>query len=375
MANSRRFKRPYVEDPVLAKALQQIDDEFSNLFQAVAGAGGGAVPTGTGFRHVVAGVEDAAAKLVENADVAVAAGIVESKLALNNATHSAANDPTADQKAALAGTSGIPSVSNKYVTDADARNTNARTPSAHSHAESEITNLVTDLGNKEVTANKGAASGYASLNGSTKVVEDPANATATPTASKIPIADASGNLDGWQNSVLDDSSSQRVFMSCLAPGGAGFLLISGTGYWVYLGRTKRAITPTRVEFHVSTIGAGAQTAEVGFFSTPAAPNKAAQSVTKLVSTGTVDALTSTGVKRNTAAFATSIPAGTHLWAGIRTAMATTQPTIWGIGVDMAQGQILVKTSAGVLTGTGPWAGVIVAAATGMVCPDLRGTMD
>jgi hypothetical protein len=42
---------------------------------------------------------------------------------------------------------------------------------------------------------------------------------------------------------------------------------------------------------------------------------------------------------------------------------------------MAQGQLLVKTSAGVLTGTGPWAGVIIAAATGMVCPDLRGTMD
>lgn len=89
------------------------------------------VPTGTGFRKVVAGVEDAAAKLVENAEVAAAAGIVESKLALNNPTHATTNDPTADQKAALPGTSGTPSVSNKYVTDADARNTNARTPVAH----------------------------------------------------------------------------------------------------------------------------------------------------------------------------------------------------------------------------------------------------
>lgn len=44
---------------------------------------------------------------------------------------------------------------------------------------------------------KGAASGYASLNGSSKVVEDPANATATPTASKIPIANGSGSLDSW----------------------------------------------------------------------------------------------------------------------------------------------------------------------------------
>ena len=44
---------------------------------------------------------------------------------------------------------------------------------------------------------KAAASGLASLDGSSKVVQDPANATATPTASKIPIADGSGKLDGW----------------------------------------------------------------------------------------------------------------------------------------------------------------------------------
>lgn len=199
--------------------------------------------------------------------------------------------------------------------------------------------------------------------------------TATPTASKIPVADANACLDGWLNSILDDSATQRTFMSCLAPGNAGFLLISGTAYFVYLGRTKKAFTPKYVEFHVSTIGAGSQVAEVGFFSTPAAPNKAAQSVSLLVSTGTVDALTSTGVKRNTTAFATSIPAGTHLWAGIRTAMVTTQPTIWGIGVDMAQGMILALAGASVLTGAGPWAGAIIAASTAMVCPDLRGLMD
>jgi len=46
----------------------------------------------------------------------------------------------------------------------------------------------------------GAAGGVATLNGSSKVVEDPANATATPTASKIPIADGSGKLDdAWLN--------------------------------------------------------------------------------------------------------------------------------------------------------------------------------
>ena len=47
------------------------------------------------------------------------------------------------------------------------------------------------------TGQKGAASGVASLNGSTKVVEDPANATATPTAGKIPLADGTGSLKDW----------------------------------------------------------------------------------------------------------------------------------------------------------------------------------
>jgi hypothetical protein len=50
---------------------------------------------------------------------------------------------------------------------------------------------------------KAAASGLASLDASSKVVQDPANATATPTASKIPIADGSGKLDGWITDASD----------------------------------------------------------------------------------------------------------------------------------------------------------------------------
>jgi hypothetical protein len=49
----------------------------------------------------------------------------------------------------------------------------------------------------ENVANKAVANGYASLNASSKVVQDPANATATPTAAKIPIADGNGTLNSW----------------------------------------------------------------------------------------------------------------------------------------------------------------------------------
>jgi hypothetical protein len=69
--------------------------------------------------------------VVFDANIAVAAGIRESKLALDFPTHSSANDPTAVQKAALSGTSGDPSVSNKYVLDQDPRMSNSRAATAH----------------------------------------------------------------------------------------------------------------------------------------------------------------------------------------------------------------------------------------------------
>ncbi|RJR38676.1 MAG: hypothetical protein C4567_12405 [Deltaproteobacteria bacterium] len=166
-------------------------------------------PTGTGFRHVTGGVEDAAAKLVENGDVHAAAGIAESKLSLNYPTHNNANDPTADQKAALAGTNGAPSAANKYVTNSDPRNTDARTPTAHgsgyhtgvigtwAQIDKTISNLgdlttkshtsLTDIGTNshaaidthlvasaphaghEVLTSKGGANGYCPLDATTKV--------------------------------------------------------------------------------------------------------------------------------------------------------------------------------------------------------------
>jgi hypothetical protein len=171
------------------------------------------------------------------------------------------------------------------------------------------------------------------------------------------------------------SSNNRVFMSELSKGATGLLLVADTAYFVYLGMTVNSIIPKYVEFFVPVAGVGTQTAEVGFFSTPAAPNKANQSLTKLVSTGTVDALTGTGVMRNTVAFTAAVAPETYLWAGIRTAMGTTQPTIIGLSHDMAQGNILATGTAGALTAAGPWTGAVIAAAITEGCPDLRGVLD
>lgn len=54
--------------------------------------------------------------------------------------------PTAGQAAALGGTAGSPGSSNQYVTTSDARMTNARTPLAHTHPSSDLTDKAVALG-------------------------------------------------------------------------------------------------------------------------------------------------------------------------------------------------------------------------------------
>jgi len=156
----------------------------------------------------------------------------------------------------------------------------------------------------------------------------------------------------------------------------GFLTVTNTGYFVYLGKTKAPITAAFLELNMTVIGAGAQTAEVGLFSTPLAPNKAGQTLTKLVATGTVDSLTATlTIKRNTASFATDILAGTHLWAGIRTAMATTQPTFAAVAYDFLQGNVLTAAAPGALTGLSTVAGSVPALSSSPLAPFMSVTLD
>jgi hypothetical protein len=180
---------------------------------------------------------------------------------------------------------------------------------------------------------------------------------------------------------IEGDLNQRVFRSVLptrpvvTAGTEDFITISGTAYYIYVGRTVQATTLAYVQFHVTTAGAGAQTAEVGLFSTPVAPSKSAQTLTKIVATGTVDSTTTTGMKRNTTTFAQSVPGGTHLWAAIRTAMATTQPKTWGLAGDYSEGHILTTTGGGALTGLTTASGSLVAIAVGTVAPDLHVTLD
>jgi plastocyanin len=176
---------------------------------------------------------------------------------------------------------------------------------------------------------------------------------------------------------VESDYQQRAFRSVLSQVAQGtFVMVSGTAYYVYMGRVAQAITVAYVEFHVTSAGAGAQTAEVGIFSTPTAPSKSAQTLTKLAATGTVGALTGTGMLRNSSSLATLVPAGTHLWGAFRTAMATTQPTITGglVG-DKSQGRILTTTGGGALTGLTTASGGLVTLGVATVAPELIVTID
>jgi len=78
-------------------------------------------------------------------------------------------------------------------------------------------------------ASKAAASGLASLDAGSLVVQNPTNATATPTASKIVIADGGGKVDGWITAATD-AAAGKVELATDAE------TITGTD-------TARAVTP------------------------------------------------------------------------------------------------------------------------------------
>jgi hypothetical protein len=305
-------------------------------------------------------------------------------------THAGAADPHGDRAAATSAISTHagavdPHGDRAFATAADTTSMSAHNAASDPHADrSFATTAVSNhaaavdphgdrsFTTTSITTHAGAADPHADRAFATSSITTHAGA-ADPHGDRAFATAADTALGPRLLAGLDVDS--RVFRSRLSNHATAFLMVSGTSYFVYVGRTTAAITPKFVELHVATIGAGAQTAELGLFSTPLGPNKAAQSLTKLVSTATIGALTSLGMVRNTSAFAASVPAGTHLWAGVRTAMATTQPSPVALAYDMAQGSVLSAAASGVLTGAGPFSGAIIAASTAQICPDLRVTMD
>jgi hypothetical protein len=157
---------------------------------------------------------------VSNFNVANAAGIVESKLALNFPTHASTNDPTPEQKAALAGTNGVPSAANRYVTDSDSRLGDSRPPGNHgllgtAHADTAAGSpsrgdLIVAQGTSPSLWSRlaiGGANRCLTSNGS-DAVWNTCLYTGFPQG-YVPFVDAQGSLT-WSSNLFFDPLSRRL---------------------------------------------------------------------------------------------------------------------------------------------------------------------
>lgn len=291
-------------------------------------------------------------------------------------------------------------VTGTAVVTNDARLSDARTPLTHSHAPVDIT------GTAVVTTDARLSDARAPTQ---HAITDSAKHSSTATTGNMLKADANGlpvavtNTDtdvadavAKRHANTNDPSapekaafayplifvpnSQRVFRSMADVATAGFLTISGTAYFVYMGRVgPAAITPKYVRAYLRVVAASLTVAEAGIFSTPEPPNFAAsQSVSKLAAVATWDSLTSGLGMKKSGQMSTSVAAGTHLWAGFR-AQFSTMPNFTGLIYDNRSGEILVTASAAAFSTAGPWTGVLVAAQTSVTpaacCPELMLTLD
>lgn len=108
--------------------------------------------------------------------------------------------PTTQEKAALVGTNGSPSAANHYLTDTDPRNTNARTPTAHTHAISEVIGLTAALAAKSDVGHTHIPSQVGLGNVPNVDATNPANIVQTPTYRFVSDVEHS-TWNGKQNAI------------------------------------------------------------------------------------------------------------------------------------------------------------------------------
>lgn len=189
------------------------------------------------------------------------------------------------------------------------------------------------------------------------------------------IARKQASMSSGSASLKGVDLTERMFAAPWGTRSTGnAVLTADTAYFIYCGRTAAAMTPKYVRAMLSSLASGAQVLQVGIFSTAAAPNGSAQTVTKIIATGTCDDVT-TGVnqlKGNASAFSTSIPAGTYVWAAIYSNMATIQPGYHRIQ-EYGRGAALSTASSGLLTASSTFTAAPIS--TTATVPDLYITLD
>ncbi len=168
----------------------------------------------------------------------------------------------------------------------------------------------------------------------------------------------------------------RCFRNHYVQYGTGNLLLTkDSAYFVYCGFSPQAIIPKYVGFLVRNAGSGTQTAEIGIYTSTQPPRKSALTLTKVEATGSMDSLTSTGMKRNSSAFTTEVDAGSHIWAGFRPSMSGNQPRVLPYGWDGGMGYYQIETSASALTAVASNTPALVSESTINMGPVLQVELD
>ena len=104
-------------------------------------------------------------------------------------------------------------------------------------------------------ASKAAASGLASLDAASRVVQDPANATATPGGTKIVMSDASGTVDAWVSDATTGGKG-KVRLATVAETQAGACADKAVTPAGLAGAAKGLIVADTT-LHVATTGSDA----------------------------------------------------------------------------------------------------------------------
>ncbi len=152
-----------------------------------------------------------------------------------------------DENDAALGTDGTPSTSNRFVTNSDSRNTDARTPTAHASAhENGGGDEISVAGLSGLLADDQNPTAHASEHqhgGSDEI------ATATPAINSIPKTGASANLDSWI-SATSETVAGKIELATQVEVDAGT-------------DTTKAVTPATLAGATATPAAHASTHENG----------------------------------------------------------------------------------------------------------------
>lgn len=208
----------------LAGSVPQTGDILAATYRLPGASGQAGAITGAQAGGALTGYFPApsiASGAIADSHISDNAGIQESKLALDFATHSNTNDPSTEQKSALSGTAGTPSSGNRYVTNQDPRLTDARSPTGHpllGSGHSDATagtvsrgDLIVGMGTSPTTWTRlalGAANRCLTSNGF-DAVWNACLFTGFPSGA-VPFIDAAGNLAHNQSRLNWDNATRRL---------------------------------------------------------------------------------------------------------------------------------------------------------------------